>query len=242
MPEIIAHRGYSKKAPENTLSSIRMAIEQGVDYVEIDVHMSKDGIPIVIHDSFLERTTNAKDMLRVTDMTYAQIKTFDAGSWFDFYFQGETIPTLKEVLALNFNSSGLMIEIKKGHSQVKPLTTAVGKLVREAIAKTNFNKILVGSFSYHILSELRVQFPALELVGIVEDFNSLQPMMSLKLPYLAIWHKLATPTLLKTLHENNTKVWAFTVDSIETAQALDQMNIDGLITNDPDAMITVNQK
>lgn len=237
MPDIIAHRGFSKKAPENTLSSIRLAIEQSVNFIEIDVHLSKDGVPVVIHDALLGRTTCSKEPVRITEMTFKSIKKLDAGSWFDFYYKGEEVPSLKEVLDLNFGSTGLMIEIKKGHSPVKPLTTAVGKLVRTALSSSKFNQILIGSFSHQILKEMRIQFPSLPLIGIADDFNTLLPIISLKLPYMAIWHKLATPTLINTIHQNNTKVWAFTVDCTDRARDLDEMDIDGIITNDPETML-----
>ena len=127
MAEIIAHRGFSKKAPENTVSAVRMAIEHAVDYIEIDVHLTKDGVPVVIHDSILGRTTPHSTPQRISDLTLDNIKHLDAGALFDARYTGETIPTLDDILSIDWATSGLMIEIKKGHSPIKPLVTAVGK-------------------------------------------------------------------------------------------------------------------
>jgi glycerophosphoryl diester phosphodiesterase len=236
MVKIIAHRGFSKKAPENTLSAVHLAIQYKVDYIEIDVHLSKDGIPVVIHDAKIGRTTNEVTPHRITEMTLDKIKTLDAGAWFDPCYKGESIPTLDDILALNFESSGLMIEIKKGHSQVKPLATAVAEAVKKSLALSPAKKILLGSFSLHILREMRLQIPTVPLIGIAEDFNVLPDLISMKLPQVALWHKLISPQLLKKFNENNTKVWAFTIDDHKTAKSLHEIGVDGIITNDPQSI------
>ena len=111
--KVIAHRGASHESPENTLASIRRAIDLNVDCIEIDVHLSKDHVPVVIHDDTVERTTSSKEKLRITDLTLQEIKKLDAGSWYNPSFKDENIPTLKEVLELDFKGCNLMIEMKK---------------------------------------------------------------------------------------------------------------------------------
>jgi glycerophosphoryl diester phosphodiesterase len=234
--EIIAHRGFSKKAPENTLSSVSLAFQNPVDYVEIDVHLSRDGIPVVIHDAVLGRTAPEANSQRITEMTLDRIQKLDVGSWFDASFKGEKIPTLEDILELDFGNSGLMIEIKKGHSPIKPLVTAVGKVVRNALKKHPEKKILIGSFSFQVLKEMQLQFPALPLIGIIEDFNHLADVNSIVFSRLALWHKLLTPSLLKTLQNKNTKVWTFTVDDPLAAKSLHEMGVHGIITNDPESI------
>ncbi len=236
MAKVIAHRGFSKIAPENTVSAVRMAIEHAVDYVEIDVHLSKDGVPVVIHDSVLGRTTPYTHSHRITDLVYDHIRHLDVGSWFDTRYKGETIPTLEQILDLDFGASGLMIEIKKGHSPIKPLVTAVGKAVRKALSKDSQRKILIGSFSMQVLKEMQVQFPSMPLIGIIEDFNQLVQASSLTFSQIALWHKLLSPALLNSLHRQNTKIWTFTVDDPEAAKSMHQMGVHGIITNDPESI------
>jgi glycerophosphoryl diester phosphodiesterase len=95
---VIAHRGFSGVAPENTLVAIRRGIEIGADMAEIDVTLSKDGYVVVIHDETLDRTTNGTGP--VSDATLEELQRLDAGSWFAPEFAGEKIPTLGEVLDL----------------------------------------------------------------------------------------------------------------------------------------------
>src|SRR5687767_2537589 len=95
-PPVIAHRGASFYAPENTMAAFRKAAQLGVNWVEFDVVATKDGMPVVFHDDELNRTTNGVGML--SDYSHAYLQTLDAGSWFDARFAGETIPTLAQVL------------------------------------------------------------------------------------------------------------------------------------------------
>ena len=107
---IIAHRGASGLAPENTLAAIKKAIELKADLIEIDVHQTKDSIIVVIHDKKINRTTSGKG--RVKDLFYKEIRRYDAGKWFDPKFEGERVPTLEEVLRLVHGQTKLLIEIK----------------------------------------------------------------------------------------------------------------------------------
>lgn len=98
MPRLIAHRGGARTAPENTLAAIKLAAANGADGVEIDVRVTSDGTPVLMHDATLERTTNGKG--KVAGTTLAQLRDLDAGSWFDKKFCGEPVPTLAEALKL----------------------------------------------------------------------------------------------------------------------------------------------
>ena len=126
---LVAHRGASAYAPEHTLAAYKLAIEMGADYVEQDLAVTKDGVLICLHDASLERTTNVEELFpdRVStqtiegktrkawlanDFTLAEIKTLDAGSWFDKKFAGEKIPTFDEAVALVRGKAGLFPELK----------------------------------------------------------------------------------------------------------------------------------
>jgi glycerophosphoryl diester phosphodiesterase len=117
--DVVAHRGASGDAPENTLAAIREAGRQEADWVEIDVVLSKDGVPVLLHDTNLARTTDVEEKFPdrapwlVEDFTVAELKRLDAGSWFDERFAGEPIPTFREaLLALDESDVGLWLEIK----------------------------------------------------------------------------------------------------------------------------------
>ncbi|GAF06465.1 glycerophosphoryl diester phosphodiesterase [Paenibacillus pini JCM 16418] len=124
----MAHRGFSSKAPENTLTAFKMAMEIPiVQWIEIDVQLSADGIPVVIHDFTLDRTTNGTG--KVKDYTWQQIQRLDAGSWKGRAFRGERIPSLDEVLRLCCGRVRLNIELKTSGSMYPGLEQAVIKRV-----------------------------------------------------------------------------------------------------------------
>ncbi|AXF55531.1 glycerophosphodiester phosphodiesterase family protein [Salicibibacter kimchii] len=106
----IAHRGYSREAPENTFAAFRRAIEKGASGIELDVHVSKDGELVVMHDDDVSRTTNGKGLVR--DMTASELKRLDAGSWFGEPYRGEEVPFLEEVLHFVPPEVLINIEIK----------------------------------------------------------------------------------------------------------------------------------
>ncbi len=123
--DVIAHRGASAYAPENTLSAFALAAEQNADWFELDCTLSKDGAVIVIHDDDVERTTNSVG--KVCDLTLAELKKLDAGSWFDARFADERLPTLDEALDLAKDRIGVYVEIKSSDNDTK-LMQAILKL------------------------------------------------------------------------------------------------------------------
>jgi len=121
---VIAHRGGSSLAPENTLAAFKKAIVLGADYVEIDVRQTKDRSLICIHDSTVDRTTDGKG--KIEDLTLEEVKSLDAGSWFSKDCQGERVPTLKEVLSLCKDKIHVYLDHKEGN------TEEIWKTIREA--------------------------------------------------------------------------------------------------------------
>ena len=127
---LIAHRGDSAAAPENTLRAIALAFDLGADMVEVDVHVSRDGVPVIIHDDTLEATTNGHG--RVADHTLAELKTLDAGSWKGPAHVGERIPTLREALELARSHGLLLIDPKQDG-----MGEAIARVFRDARAPTS---------------------------------------------------------------------------------------------------------
>ena len=111
-PWIIGHRGVPSEAPENTLRGFELAIGQGADLIEIDLHLSADGRLVVIHDDTVDRTTDGTD--RVGDLSFCELRALDAGSWMGTQFRGERIPTLSEALEITADKVGVVVDLKHG--------------------------------------------------------------------------------------------------------------------------------
>jgi glycerophosphoryl diester phosphodiesterase len=185
--QLIAHRGASAYAPEHTLAAYRLAIEQGADYVEQDLAVTKDGVLICLHDDSLERTTNVEEVFpgRATvdaasgrrqwlaaDFTLAEIKTLDAGSWFDARFSGERIPTWEEAVAFVGNKAGLYPELKtpalyraRGIDQTALFIESVTRL---GLAQRRAGSLIVQSFDDRPLRDIALALPALPRVLLIE--------------------------------------------------------------------------
>ncbi|MEW5822068.1 MAG: glycerophosphodiester phosphodiesterase family protein, partial [Cyanobacteriota bacterium] len=127
-PLIIAHRGFSAQAPENTIAAFDAAIKSGVPFIELDVTLTKDGELIIIHDDTLDRTTNGKGL--VSEFTLEELKKLDAGEWFCREFKGEQLPTLSEVLDRYGNKIAINIEIKSQNDPDTPIVDKVVEMVK----------------------------------------------------------------------------------------------------------------
>jgi glycerophosphoryl diester phosphodiesterase len=158
-PLVIAHRGNSSVAPENTLAAFSSAIDAGADLVELDYYHSADGVPVVSHDEILDRTTNAQDVLGqprlvVGDFPLADLQKLDVGSWFDDKFANERLPTLVQALDLIQSRSVTLIERKAGD----PAT-----LVRLLEEKNLLDRVVVQAFDWKFVAACRKLSPRLAL-------------------------------------------------------------------------------
>lgn len=125
---VAGHRGYKSRYPENTLLAFRAALDYGADMLEFDLHLSKDGEVVVIHDDSVDRTTNGSGLVR--DFTLEELKALDAGGWFGDAFRGLEIPTLRELCELIGGYPGVLlnVEIKKGPDAMRSADLAIGQL------------------------------------------------------------------------------------------------------------------
>ena len=149
--EIIAHRGASHDAPENTLASVKLGWKRNADAVEVDVYLSKDNQIVVIHDKNTKRTTGHDGL--VHKMTLSQLQKLDAGSWKDSKFKGETIPSLAQVLKTIPDGKYLVIEVKCGPEIIGPLSELFQK------TKIPAAKAAIISFSYDVVVAAKKRFP-----------------------------------------------------------------------------------
>lgn len=236
--KIIAHRGNSSESPENTLVSFMQAIEMEVDYIECDIQLTKDKIPVVIHDSILRRTTDNSEPLLIEDLTLGELKQFDAGSWFDSAFSGERIPTLEEVLNLPLGQTELFIEIKKGTSDEWEIAHAVAK----ACSHTEPSSLLIASFDPLILTYFHEFIREINLALIVEDRKFLSFQGSFQPKIYALSEGLATAELIQEIHAEKKDVWVWTVDDLPDMERLVALGIDGIITNFPKTALKLREK
>jgi glycerophosphoryl diester phosphodiesterase len=155
-PEIVAHRGASYDAPENTLSSIALAWHQDADAVEIDVHLSRDGEVIVMHDCDTRRTTGFEG--KISSLTLSQIRNLEAGAWKQPWFAGERVPTLDDVLEILPWNKRLFIEIKSDGAILGPLKAS---LERNAVAP---DQIVFIAFDFTVVRAAKVVFPQYQVL------------------------------------------------------------------------------
>ena len=220
-PLNIAHRGASSLAPENTLESFKKAIELKCDGIELDVHMTKDNQLVVIHDEFLDRTTNGTGSVR--NLTLNEIKKLDAGSHFSNKFKDSKIPTLKEALDL----------------EIKQWEPGIEKNVITMIQNYNYEKKTIIT-SFNPMSVLKCKEICKDIkTGLLVFFlqnNPLDMKKKLKIDYLCMdvnYIKLLSQNNIDTLKKNNLKILTFTVDRKDDMAYMIKHKVDGIITNKP---------
>ena len=233
-PLNIAHRGASGHAPENTMAAFRLAVEQGADWIELDVHQTADGHLVVLHDLTLKRT--AGDPSPVQTLTLKQIKKFDVGLWWDKAYRGERVPTLDEVLAFAEGRIRVQIELKHGSS----LYPGIEKRLIEIIARHRAeNRTAVSSFETEALKTLRElddKIPLGLLTRKTRPRDILEEAESLKVRSIHISTRRLSKDLLTQAHLNDLPLYAYTVNRPSLMKRYLAMGADGLFTNFPDRL------
>ena len=226
VPLIMAHRGYSAAAPENTVPAFQKSIDEGFTAAELDVQMTKDGEIIVLHDSSLKRTTGLNK--RVWEVTYDEIKDLDNGSFFSKEYAGTTIPTLDEVLKLCKDKLYLNIEIKRtGHDD------GITQKVVDIIADNDFfDECDITSQNYRTLEEVREINPdVLTAYTSVIGIGDIQNLEAADI--ISIQETFATYENINNLHTAGKRVFVWTVNESSTMQKLISLNVDAILTNNP---------
>lgn len=230
---IIAHRGASGYAPENTNSAFKRAIEQNVDSIEIDVRMTKDNVPIVCHDATINRTSDGDGFIH--ELTTSEIKKYDFGSWYSPKFKGENISTLEEVLILIQNKpTNINIEIKNGPVIPKNMEEKIVELVDKY--KLN-ERVLYSSFDHVSLERLykldpKSKFAFIFHINLLHLFDYID-RCEMDLFSIQLNHFYITNEIVQQAHKRNIKVNAYTVNDKIYAKKYSDMGVDGLITNYP---------
>lgn len=161
---VIAHRGASYYAPENTMSAFRLAHEMKADMIELDVQLSKDGIPVIFHDAKLNRHSNGKGL--VSSFLFDELRQLDAGKWFSIEYQGEKIPSLKEVLEWASGKIMVNIEIKKEAVSDSPEGGVEEKVVQLVRQMEMEEHVIISSFDYRAITRIKKIAPQI-LTGLL---------------------------------------------------------------------------
>ncbi len=234
-PILLAHRGDSAHAPENTLPAFEQALQKGADGIELDAKLSADGQIVVIHDATANRTTDGAG--KVSELSFAELRAFDAGAWFDAKFSGVKIPLLEEVFETVGQDKIINIELTNYHSPWDGLTAKVCESIKRC---GNAEQILLSSFfpfNLNIARRLLPQIPRglLALPGarglwarsfgfMFGDYQALHPNIS----------DLRRESVQRA-HRLKRRVHVWTANASADVQRLRDWGADGIITDDPQA-------
>jgi glycerophosphoryl diester phosphodiesterase len=232
-PMIFGHRGACAHAPENTLASFEMAFNHSADAVELDVKLSKDSHVVVFHDQTVDRTTEGKG--KVNDLTLAELKSLDAGSFFNEKFKGERIPTLDEVFEHVGKKLFVNVELTNYASPKDELIEEVANIV---LRHQMENRVLFSSFLPKNLAKMKVLLPntpraLLCLPGFIGILS--RSAIYLKVSPEAIHPHLKDTTLSLVVreHSRGRRVHVWTVNEEADLKRIFGLKIDGVITDDP---------
>lgn len=239
LPIILAHRGASAHAPENTLAAFELAIQQGSDGIELDVKLSADGHVVVIHDLTVNRTTGAHG--RVKDMTLQQLHSLDAGSFISETFKGEKIPTLEEVFDKVGKRTFINVELTNYLTPHDHLVESVCMLVK----KFGLQKRILFS-SFMPLNLLRAHGYLPEVPTGLLTWKGLRGMWSRSFGFafgkydaLHPDYRDITQQQIYYVHRLNKRIHTWTVDKEEDMRRLLKWGVDAIITNDPQLAVKV---
>jgi len=235
---IIAHRGNSSIAPENTLPAFAKALAVKSDLVELDYHHSSDGVPVVLHDDNLDRTTNGQELfgqqkVLVRETPAAELARLDAGLWFSDEFKGTKLPTLVESLAAIQAGSTTLIERKAGDA-----ATLVKLLEREKLTE----QVVVQAFDWEFVKECHRLAPTMTLCtlsGKAASDEQLRAAAETGADVIVWNHEKLPYEQIDLIHRLGKKAWVYTIDDPERAAGFIAAGIDGVITNKPATMMRV---
>lgn len=233
---VIGHRGASADAPMNTLPAFELAAEQGADGIELDVHRSKDGHAVIVHDFTVDKTTNGTGI--VTEMTLDELKSLDAGSWFSKAFKDVRIPTLDEVFEAVGQRLYVNVEIKSESQE----TDGVEQLVADVIARYQMQqRVIVSSFNPLTLMRFRQIMPEvligfLHAPGSVIDTRAIMEQLELAYEADHPHESVIDAAYMQWARERGYRVNTWTVNDPQRAQALRDLGVDAVITDKPGAL------
>ncbi len=233
-PLVIAHRGSSAHAPENTLAAFQLAAEQGADAIELDVDLTRDRQAIIMHDATLNRTTDGTGA--VHELTLAEIRRVDAGAWKSAAFKGERVPLLDEVFATVGQRVLINVEVKSMSLRSNGVEAQVAALVQQ---HNLFERVLISSFNPFALRRIKLSEPRLACALIYAPDLPVylrQAWLAPLIPHLDArhpQHSQVNQSLVEQWHARGQRVNVWTVNDVATLRAMTRAGVDGIIGDDP---------
>lgn len=232
---IIAHRGASGHAPENTLAAFKKAVALGATFIETDLQLSRDAHFVAIHDDTVNRTTNGQG--KVHDQTLATLRRLDAGSWFGSEYTGERIPTLEEILEFSKKNDVVF------YLELKPSGSWGGEhaLVGALRESGEAARVVVISFDPSILAGLRKIEPTL-MTGVLYDGQLADPLKSaldVGARQIVVRGDLVTPVMLEQARKRDLQVVCWTVNHPAHIRMLVTAGVDGIMSDYPDRLVSL---
>ncbi|MDR7434466.1 MAG: glycerophosphodiester phosphodiesterase family protein [Armatimonadota bacterium] len=219
---VLAHRGAAHAAPENTLAAFALALSEGADGIEFDVHRTADGHLVVLHDEVVDRTTNGFGP--VSQMTLEQVRSLDAGSWFDPRFAGEKVPLLEEVLELARGHLLVDIELK---------TSGIEAQVVETVRKFRMApSVLISSFSREAISAVKEIAPEIA-VGLLSLHGDPSEALSLGVQVFLPSVGVLSKDCVESCHRQGISVVTWTILTEQDAREAIRLGVEGIIADDP---------
>jgi glycerophosphoryl diester phosphodiesterase len=217
--KVYGHRGAPAAFPENTLAGFRHALELGVEGIELDVHLSRDGVPVVIHDETVDRTTNGTGA--VAAFTVEELRALDAGN-------GEYVPTLAEVLDLVGDRMHVDIEVK---------ANVAGEAVLKEVSGRDL-RWLISSFDWDVLRFVRNVDKEADLwvLSVAASDEALEVVEEIGAGALALWDKAIDEDIVQMLDDRGVPFWPWTVNDVDRAGQLVRWGATGICTDDPGTM------
>ncbi|MEP3562597.1 MAG: glycerophosphodiester phosphodiesterase family protein [Marinobacter sp.] len=231
---ITAHRGNASLAPENTVSAIQQAINDGSDYIEIDVQLTADGVPVLWHDTDMQRIFGLPE--RINDLPFKQLRTLDAGSWFDAIFADERIATLAEAIEATRGKANLLVDLKPNRNE-DALVNAVVKVLQENDAVEG---TVIAAADWPILERAKTLEPNLR-TALLAQFV-IGPLWQDRYDILGIRSNRASPAMVARAHEAGNELFVWTVNSPEAMARFIDMGVDNIITDRPDVLSQLLEK
>ncbi len=247
--KVISHRGANRQAPQNTMPAFMKSLEIGVDGFENDVHLTKDGVPVICHNYTIDETSDGKG--EISSMTLDELRSYDFGSYFHDNFKGTKIPTLEEFLVLceAANIEIMNIELKTPKNGEKEIVKKTIDAVKE---HGLFDKLLISSFSPELLIECKavdsdcktgfLYSPNQKIAFEKMVFGYVEFAKEIKADYLHPHFSMVNKYYVNKLHNNGIKINAWTVDKPETALRMLKCGVDGIITDIPDMVNAIVER
>ncbi|MBN1406297.1 MAG: hypothetical protein JW956_00825 [Calditrichaceae bacterium] len=239
-PLVIAHRGASYEAPENTLAAVNLAWRMDADGVEVDVHLTRDGQVVVFHDEHTRRYGGSRK--RIAQCDYSELLKLDVGRFMGEQYKGERIPLLAEVISTVPENKRLVIEIKSGPETVLPIQSIVYE------SKITPNKIIFISFRRDTIKEIKKAFPECIAMRLYELFQ--MPFTKIIYPSLKRMIEEVTEdqldglnislvaavkqSFIKQIKNDGLQIYFWTINNLKQARFLIQAGVDGIATDRPD--------